>query len=108
MRDSAPPTLPDLHCELPPPPLPGGRPLPHVDPGPARASGPVVVATAAPPPLRAAHSRQQPGSRDAEDTMQWSESALLITAHTCVGSTEQLDSGYTSPHEGFSHAARSS
>ena len=68
MHDSAPPTLPDLDSELPP--LRPGCPLPHVGTGPARASGPVVVATAAPPPLRAAYSRQQPGSRDAEDTRQ--------------------------------------
>ena len=105
MHDSAPATLPDLDSELPPPARPG-RPLPHVGTGPAWGVGPVVVAAAAPPPLRAAHSREQPGSRDAEDTRQWSESALLST--TCVDSTEQLDSGYTSPHGLFSHEARSS
>ena len=67
MQASAPATLPDVDSELSPPALTGVRPRPHVGHGPVRGVGPVVVAAAVPPPLRAAHSREQPGIRDAED-----------------------------------------
>ena len=67
MQASAPATLPDVDCELPPAALAGVRPRPHVGHGPVRGVGPVVVAAAVPPPLRAAHSREQPGISDAED-----------------------------------------
>ena len=67
MQASAPATLPDVDCELPPAALAGVRPRPHVGHGPVRGVGPVVVAAAVPPPLRTAHSREQPRIRDAED-----------------------------------------
>ena len=66
MHPSAPATLPDVDYELPPAGCPG-RPLPHVDCRAVGRVGPVVVAAAVPPPLRAARSREQPGIRDAED-----------------------------------------
>ena len=66
MHPSTPATLPDVDHELPPAGRPG-RPLPHVDRRAVGRVGPVVVAAAVPPPLRAPRSREQPGIRDAED-----------------------------------------
>ena len=69
MHPSTPATLPDVDYELPPAGRPArpARPLPHVDRRAVGRVGPVVVAAAVPPPLRAPRSREQPGIRDAEE-----------------------------------------